>query len=154
MFIFANETVRIPEGFKVYNLSSILEVGERLVHLLPSNNGDLIRTCRDISNNDMNKAIDIFFLEFIFNNRKSFVDFIRPIYDMYLGFNVYVLVGDGEFNNNFTEFMIKLIQQRYGFTPYYINEESDLELVQEVNFSIEGLYNFDMDKIRWFGGTS
>lgn len=123
----------------IYNLCSYREGYEKL-NLLPLNNIDYFDE----------RDFDIKYNECIFNNQKLFVDFFKIVYELYIGNHIYLLVTKNEYFELIYESLLKLIQQRYGYVCHYINEIDDLiELKDNSEFSLNGLYHLDVDKNRY-----
>lgn len=126
------------EEIIVLNMSSLAE-GFQRVHLVPS-----VTTAY---NND--KEFDIAYANYIFSNDYIFMEFMKIVYPLYAGRTVFLLVSRGEDTYDIvTESLCKLIQQRYGYNYQLINELDDIDYYDDSNFSINGLYNLDMDKER------
>ena len=59
------------------------------------------------------------------------------------------MIGETDIKYMVAESLLKFIQQRYGYNGYIINEASDVEFLNEGSFTIQGLYNLDIDKERY-----
>jgi len=92
--------------------------------------------------------------EFILNDNSTFLDFMSIIFPLYNGENVYMILNrDSEYFMNIAESIVKLIQQRYGYNHAVINEFNDYNYVEsDTGFSLQGLYNFDIDRERYING--
>ena len=122
----------------VLNLSSLVEGYER-VHLVPS-----ITTTY---NND--KEFDIAYANYIFSNDYLFMEFMKIIYPLYIGCDVFLLVSRNENTYDIiTESLCKLIQQRYGYNYQLINNQDDIDYYDDSDFNINGLQALDIDKER------
>jgi len=131
-----NRNTKVP--YVLLNLSNPIERGISLFKLYPPFNP--INT----------REFDLIYANYIIGDDSVFMELMKIIYPLYEGQTVYVLVGNDECKYVITESLIKFIQQRYGYNSYLINEEADLEyLTEESSFSIQGLYNLDVDKERY-----
>ena len=126
------------DKFVVLNVSSLAEGFER-VHLVPS-----IPT---MYNND--KEFDLAYANYIFSNDYVFMEFMKIIYPLYLGMDVFLIVTRNEDTHDIvTESLCKLIQQRYGYNYQLLNIKEDIDYYDESNFSLTGIQTLDMDKER------
>lgn len=126
------------DKFVVLNLSSLAEGFER-VHLVPSISA---------SYND-DKQFDIDYANYIFSNDYTFMEFMKIIYPLYVGSDVFLLVSRNENTHDIiTESLCKLIQQRYGYNYQLLNNKYDIDYYDDSNFNIYGIQTFDMDKER------
>jgi hypothetical protein len=89
---------------------------------------------------------DIKYASYILTNDIIFMDFMKIMYNLYLGLDVFILVEDSLEQLN--ESLFKLIQQRYGYNANRINCYEDFLEAQESSFAEFGLLNIDNDKER------
>ena len=132
----------LPESIKynllILNLSSLIE-GFPKVHLVPSVTTQY--------NND--KEFDIAYANYIFSNDNVFMEFMKIVYPLYCGQDVFLLVSRSENTHDIiTESLCKLIQQRYGYNYQLLNNKDDIDYYDDSNFNIYGIQTFDMDKER------
>lgn len=131
----------LPEDFGkflILNLSSLVE-GFPKVHLVPS--------VQTQYNND--KEFDIAYANYIFSNDYAFMEFMKIIYPLYEGKDVFLLVSRNEDTYDIvTESLCKLIQQRYGYNYQLLNDKEDINYYDDSGFSIYGLQILDQDKER------
>ena len=126
------------EKFVILNLSSLAERYER-VHLVPSISARY--------NDD--KQFDIDYANYIFSNDLIFMEFMKIVYPLYIGADVFLLVSRNENTHDIiTESLCKLIQQRYGYNYQLLNNKDDIDYYDDSNFNIYGIQTFDMDKER------
>ncbi len=126
------------EKLTILNLSSLVE-GFPRVHLVPSVNPQY--------NSD--KEFDIAYANYIFSNDSLFMEFMKIIYPLYTGKDVFLLVSRNENTHDIiTESLCKLIQQRYGYNYQLLNNKEDINYYDDSNFSITGLATLDIDKER------
>lgn len=126
------------EKFVVLNLSSLVE-GIPKVHLVPSFSAPY--------NND--KEFDVAFANYIFSNDNVFIEFMKIIFPLYMGNDVFLLVSRNENTYDIiTESICKLIQQRYGYNYQLLNCKEDINYYDDSDFSIYGLSTLDLDKER------
>lgn len=128
------------ENMEVYNLSSLKEGYPRL-DILPTTN---------IYYQD-ERQFDIDYFNWIFNNDHLFKRLFKIIYSLYIGNNVVLLISNNEGYNVSVHSILKIIQQRYGYNSIYINDMYDLNFISDISsdFSLNGLYNLDIDKSRY-----
>ena len=127
------------DKFVILNLSSLAEGFER-VHLVPS---------IPASYND-DKQFDIAYANYIFSNNYTFMEFMKIVYPLYMGHDVFLLVSRNENTHDIiTESLCKLIQQRYGYNYQLLNNKDDIDYYDDSNFNIYGIQTFDMDKERY-----
>lgn len=144
MLIFGNDKVvkgRLDDivyrNFKIYNLSNALEIGIRLNSLIPP-----------FYPMD-NKDFDMMYMEYVMKNDSAFMQFFGIIFDIYSGMNVYVMIDSGQYKEFITESLVKLIQQRYGYNAFIVNEPEDFDVARDSDFTVPGIYNMDQDKERF-----
>ena len=126
------------EKFVILNLSSLAE-GFQRVHLVPSVSARY--------NDD--KEFDMAYANYIFSNDLVFMEFMKIIYPLYIGQDVFLLVSRNEDTHDIiTESLCKLIQQRYGYNYQLINTKDDIDYYDDSNFSLYGIQTFDVDKER------
>ena len=126
------------EKFVVLNLSSLVE-GFPRVHLVPSVS----------ANYNDDKEFDIAYANYIFSNDNVFMEFMKIVYPLYDGCDVFLLVSRNENTHDIiTESLCKLIQQRYGYNYQLLNFKDDIDYYDDSNFSIYGIQTFDADKER------
>lgn len=127
----------------MYNLSSLKEGFNRLQLLIPPNE---IGRFTD-------REFDIAYANYIFNNDNVFCEFFQIIYNLYLGYDVFILASEEDWSENILESLLKLIQQRYGYNAARIDSDYDYIFARN-NMSFDfapgyGLYNLDQDKERF-----
>lgn len=126
------------DKFVILNLSSLAE-GFQRVHLVPSVSA---------SYND-DKQFDIDYANYIFSNDYAFMEFMKIMFPLYMGQDVFLLVSRNENTHDIiTESLCKLIQQRYGYNYQLINTKDDIDYYDDSNFNIYGIQTFDQDKER------
>lgn len=97
------------------------------------------------------KDFDMLYANYLLQNDNAFLELMEKIvYPLYNGKSVYITVSSclDEFDY-ISESLQKFIQARYGIVSNNINDIEDLNYLQESNFSIDGLYNLDIDKERF-----
>lgn len=126
------------DKFLILNLSSLAE-GFQRVHLVPS--------VTAAYNND--KEFDIAYANYIFSNDNVFMEFMKIIYPLYFGHDVFLLVSRNENSHDIiTESLCKLIQQRYGYNYQLLNNKDDIDYYDDSDFSFYGIQTLDIDKER------
>lgn len=130
--------------YKVYNLSSLFEGCQRL-NLIPSNLVEI-----DVMNDE---TFDSVYFNYIFSNDQIFINFMKIIDTLYLGYNVYILISKGESFDRVTEVIMKIIQERYGYKSYLLNEPDDYDkeaIYTQEEFSLNGISFLQQDRERLF----
>lgn len=122
---------------EVYNFSSLNESYEKLFIMPPFNFGG-----------DYNYNFDIMYANYILSNDEIFFNFMKIIFNLYLGKDVFILIDDDERIQALNESLFKLIQQRYGYEAYPIQSMEDFLQAEDSSFSDFGLLNLDQDKER------
>ncbi len=131
-----------------YNLSHYYAEMPTLNMLIPS----IQSIPEDILNGDCSDAsFDQSYHNFIFTNDQAFIQFMNIIVPAFTNPDclVQVTVTDNDYANAITESLIKLIQQRYGYNAYIINDVDDFMYAEESDFSIPGLFVIDQDLMRF-----
>ena len=145
MIVFGNHTT-IPyntkEPWYIINLSSPLE-GVQRINIMPP-------YYLKFNINDTNN-FDIQYLDYIFSNDTIFYEFMdKLIIPIYLGWNVYVINSNSdEIFDYISESIQKILQQRYGLLVNNVSEYEDYDYIEETSFSLQGVYNLQIDKERY-----
>lgn len=141
------EAKRIRQVVK-YNLSSYYSDVPTLNMLIPSSE----YIPEELMEGDCSLPVfDIEYHKFIFENNEAFMQFMNLIIPVFGSPEVLVqiLINQSEFRDIITESLIKLIQQRYGYNAYIVNEVDDFLYTEESSMSIPGLFIMDQDLHRW-----
>ena len=95
------------------------------------------------------KQFDIDYANYFFSNDAVFMEFMKIVYPLYEGYDVFLLVSRNEDTHDIiTESICKLIQQRYGYNYQLLNLKDDIDYYDDSNFSFYGIQTFDTDKER------
>lgn len=88
---------------------------------------------------------------FILSNDAAFCQLMSIIVPVYMQPDtlVHIAILYNDYTIAFVESLIKLIQQRYGYNSYFINDVEDFLYITEPEFSIPGLFVLDQDLARW-----
>ena len=137
-------------GYEIYKISSAYECGYGISNLIPP----LYNLSHEMILDPMqDKQFDLWYHNYIFSNDTVFIDFFSLIMHVYNGTNVYILINDSnEIYECVNESLIKLIQQRYGINSCrvaYIEDFYSINDSEDQDFSIQGIYNFDLDRKRY-----
>lgn len=100
----------------------------------------------------LTKNMDIIFQDRLLNDEQSFNGLMQIMDSFSKGMDVFLLIDNHGYPNleNLNESLIKFIQLRYGFTPYQINELSDLDDISYYqSCSVPGIINLDEDLRRY-----
>lgn len=95
------------------------------------------------------KDFDLMYMNYLLSDEIAFSQLMMIIYNLYIGVDVLIMIGETDIKYMVAESLLKFIQQRYGYNGYIINEASDVEFLNEGSFTIQGLYNLDIDKERY-----
>ena len=131
-----------------YNLSSYYNDAPTLNMLIPSSE----YISEELMQGDCSiPTFDIEYHKFIFDNYNAFLQFMNIMIPAFTSPDtlVQVLINVSPFRDVITESLLKLIQQRYGYNAYIINELEDFLYTEESDLSIPGLFNMDQDLARW-----
>lgn len=127
----------IPEKFIPVNFTGMNETIQRISVIGLEN--------IDINNPEFDKA----FASIMINNDDNFLSLFNIIQLLYSGENIFICISTGNILDCLNESLAKLIQQRYGYNYQMINEINDIDWYDDANFSVLGLYNFDLDRDRY-----
>jgi len=125
----------------VFNISSLSNLGEKL-NIIPLHTMNVYD----------DRTFDIEYSMYLLNNNGVFVDFFKPIYYNYLGYNVFILIGEDPNGGrqHITESLMKLYQQRYSVIPKYVSSLEDIpDYYEQEAYTVDGVFNMDMDKERY-----
>lgn len=131
----------------IYNLSSYYSGFEDLSSLITK------ISVFNATNMPINEFIyspqfDNMYAQGVFNNDELFTDFLKIVLNATLG-NIIVLISHDPYRDAITESIIKLIQVRYGYNCWEIEDVDDLSCLRESFFTPQGILNLDQDKYRY-----
>lgn len=131
------------ENFIIFNLSSYLEGYQRLRLQPPMS-----------VYNPEEQIFDVNYANFLLNDNNAFHDLMQIILNLYDGKRIYIIYNiDDEYNDLIAESLLKFIQQRYGYNYCIVQSYEDLDFIISnntiSNFTINGIYNLDLDKKRY-----
>lgn len=134
----------------VYNLSSYIQA-PTLNLLIPS---DELMPESVIRGDCTDPSFDTAYHSSILNNDGPFSQLMQIMIPVFQDPDVLVqvLINTSEYRDAITESLLKLIQQRYGYNAYIINNLEDFIYAEESSFSIPGLFMMDKDLMRWQSG--
>ena len=92
---------------------------------------------------------DFEYSDFIMTNTRQRIEFLYMIYQLQIGNDVLIMIGDYPGMYEMVESLLKMIQSRYGYIGYFItnNDLDDLSMF-ESRFSVPGLALFDQEKVE------
>lgn len=93
-----------------------------------------------------NPEIDMMYWNLIMSKPKMFESLVRVVFNSFEGNLCLVLIQHDPYRDSVLESLIKLIQQRYGFTPWIVNDIEDISVLEEPLYTAEGLNNIDTDR--------
>lgn len=126
------------KNLAVLNLTSLIEGYEKLDLVPPYGTGY----------ND-EKVFDMNYANYIMNDDAKFLNFMKIMFPIFDGMDVYILISNNPMFEFISDSLQKFIQQRYGYISNIISSQEDWECVQDSNFTLNGIYNFDIDKERF-----
>lgn len=126
------------DGLMIFNYSSPVESIPRLNLMPPQYN----------FNSEVD--FDMWYANWLLNDKVAFHDMMLVVYAVYSGYNVYLCASYLDIFDAINESFMKFLQQRYGLKCYVVKSPEDLECIHDDGcpFTIEGLANLDMDKDR------
>lgn len=141
MLMYGNAN-NIQDDCIVYNFSGLIESIPNL-NLMPPNKLGAIDEY----------SFDLAYFHWIFDNDIIFMRLMNIILPLYAGKNVYLVVSDEGFFNDWgitlRESLLKLIQQRYGINGVNINSFEDRIYATDDDFTDYGVINLDNDLDRY-----
>lgn len=147
--LFNNETNSFDLNNKpniVYNLSSTSMMGIKVGAIVPP------YTSVDVYDD---KTFDIQYANYLLNDNNAFITYMQMIYNHYLGYNIFIIVGTAGYRERITASFMKFIQQRYAIIPRYIQSFEDIpDYYEEDMIYVDGIFNMDNDKERYIYLTS
>ena len=132
----------------LYNIGSMFMKNgiEYLSNLTPSSSSISISNMQL----DDERDFDIRYANYLMTNDAAFIDIMKIIYNLYQGFDVFCISDVWEESNElFVESILKFIQQKYGFNGQILGDVEDFMYTQDSTFTLQGLYNLDIDKERF-----
>lgn len=129
----------IKDKFSILNFNSFL-IGYQTLNLVPA--GFPAGTF-------MSDSFDMEYFNYIMANDSLFYEFFSVIILLQEGNDVY-LISDVNDYSIVPESLLKIIQQRYGYNGNIIHDIDDLGSMQDSSFTIQGLYQFDSDRLRYY----
>lgn len=141
------EYKRIRQVVK-YNLSSYYNDAPTLEALIPTPNNIPSNV---IFGDATDPIFDIEYHNYIINSQPAFMQFMNIIVPAYTSPEtlVQIMIRSSNIRDVITESLLKLIQQRYGYNAYIVNELEDFLYTTESDFSIPGLFTLDQDLAKW-----
>ena len=128
----------------ILNLSSLYSGYINITHLIvkisPINNTDL--PMPEFVNS---VEFDIQYASAVLNNPELFGSLINIMLRAYEGYLVCILVQRDPYRDAVMESLIKLIQQRYGYNCWIIEDSDDIEIMSEQMLLPNGLLTLDAD---------
>lgn len=92
---------------------------------------------------------DMEYANYIFQNTKQRLELLYIVYQLLIGNPVLIMIGQYPGMYEMAESLLKLIQSRYGYNGFFIQNE-DLYYLDNFNsrFSVPGLMLFDQEKVE------
>ena len=91
---------------------------------------------------------DNIYAQSILNNDELFADFLKIVLNATNGV-VIILISHDDYRDAITESIIKLIQIRYGYNCWEVDDLDDLSCIKESFFTPQGILTLDQDKLRF-----
>ena len=128
----------------VINLSSLysgyIDATDLITKIAPINNTGL-----SIPEFVNSVQFDVQYMYSVVNNPSLFYQLIRIVDFSYEGNIVIVLVQRDPYRDAIMESLIKLIQQRYGYNCWVVEDLEDIDCITESTFTPMGLMTLDQD---------
>ena len=139
-----------PSLVFVFNLTSLYS-GYNSITELAINMGRIMEPGIPINEFIDSVQFDKRYYDMIFHDDYLFATFMKVITNLYQGHTVVILVQRDPYRDAIMESLIKLIQQRYGYNSWVVDDVDDLEAVVShiQQFTPTGIMNMDFD-IRRF----
>ena len=151
MIVFVSDPNLIPciaqksgNPFKIFNLTSLYSGYQSL--------SALVTNMYDVNHSGLPTVVfvdtvdfDIQYANKIFSIPAMFEAFMTIVINTYQGFDVFILVQRDNYRDALMESIIKLIQQRYGYNSWIVNDIDDIECLHEPMFSPYGIMQVDQD---------
>lgn len=135
-------------NFYEFNLSSPINYGYSLAPLIPDPEYIPYEV---VSGSIDTPDFDVMYGNFIMNNRDQFLLFMSVVLPLYNDPQVCVIIyiEDSPIRNVVMESLMKLIQQRYGYSSYIINDPEDLVCIEDnMSFTPRGILAIQDDSTR------
>ena len=129
---------------KILNFCSFNENYPRLKLLPPID----FRTTTSGNPESRDYEFDLQYAQWLLNDPNAFIDLMQIVYSLYQGYDIYLLVSEDITMEQYTQSLLKFIQQRYGYNGYYINSIEDLFNAEDQQISGIGAMNLHDDKER------
>ena len=131
----------------VYNLSSYYSGFENITGLITKI--QIFNTTQLPPNEFIySPQFDSIYANNVLQNNELFYDFIKIMINA-LEYNVVILVAHDPYRDAITESIIKLIQVRYGYNCWEVDDLDDLSCIKESFFTPQGILTLDQDKLRF-----
>lgn len=88
---------------------------------------------------------DITLMNLIFSDTEMYNSFMNLVSASYNGFNVVVMVIRDSYRDSIMESIIKVIQYKYGYNCWIVEDIEDLECLKDVSIDKQGAYNMGAD---------
>ena len=133
---------------RIYNLSSLYSGYDSITSLITglhewAANGINVPAALD------KPEIDVEYWNLIMQRPNMFNDLMKLVLNSFEGYVCMVLVHHDNYRDAVLESIIKLIQQRYGFTPWIVQDEEDISVIEEPEYTAQGLVTLDEDRKRY-----
>lgn len=129
---------------KVLNFCSLNEKYPRLKLLPPID----FRTCTSGNPESAEYEFDMQYAQWLLSDNNAFIDLMQIVYSIYQGYDVFLLITDDIIMEQYTQSLLKFIQQRYGYNGFYIKSMEDLFNAEDQPITGVGLMNLLDDKER------
>ena len=142
----------IPKNidFKIFNLSSLTQIVERLPGLIPPSNISM-----DYIETDGERSFDMWYYDYVLNDTIACSSLMAILNALSEGNNVYICIYDYEsdpYISMINEAFMKILQSRYEMKYAIINDPSDIIYVDQDGsdfMGVNGINNFDEDIKRY-----
>ncbi len=147
MIVFTSNINLIPyiNNAMIYNLSSYYSGYNDITKLITKI--QIINNTEMLANEFIySPYFDNIYYNSILNDHELFCCLLQLMMNVYNGNNAIVLISHDNYRDAITESLIKLIQVRYGYNCWEIENVEDLDILKETHFTPQGIQNLDADK--------
>lgn len=138
---------KLRQNTLIYNLSSAYSCNNNIT--------DFITMASEINHTSLpmyefinTQVFDIEYAGLILNNPALFSKLVEIMQASFNDICVIILVYRDSYRDSVMESLIKLIQNRYGYKPWIIDDIEDIECIYEQSMTPYGLLTLDAD-IKW-----
>ena len=151
MIIFTDkpELISLIDKPYVFNLSSFYSGYDNITNLCTSLNWFSVPQGMQINEYIYSPDFDMQYSSLVFNRNDLFISLMKLLLHSFEGDNVVVLVNRDLYRDAIMESLIKIIQIRYGYNCWVIEDTDDIPSLKESSFTPNGIMLLDEDRKRY-----